>query len=122
MRSEYGEVMMTAFVDSGNKLREPISGGRVIICGEERLASLLPPYQRSVLRSSAACGAAEKLCRLGSGFRLIPYRTVDRAGGLLLAFKPDEVYVNGKKKEGIWAAMSPAEISVCGCDALIGED
>ncbi|MBP5167366.1 MAG: sigma-E processing peptidase SpoIIGA [Oscillospiraceae bacterium] len=122
MRSEYGEVKLTAFIDSGNKLREPISGGHVIVSGEKRLEPLLSPRARSVLRSPGDAGAADRLLKLGAGYRLIPYRTVGSESGLLLAFKPDEVIINGKKKEGIWAAMSPAEINMCGCDALIGEE
>jgi sigma-E processing peptidase SpoIIGA len=122
IRSQYGEVSLTAFIDSGNKLREPISGGHVIIAGKERLVPLLPPQAQNVLRSAGDRGAADMLPELGAGYRLVPYRTVDGKGGLLLAFRPGGVYIDGKKKEGIWAAMSPAEISMCGCDALIGEE
>lgn len=123
IRTKAGEVKLKAFKDTGNRLREPISGGEVIVSGEESLAPLFAEQTQKLLRDSRGKSASQRLLELGAGFRLIPYRTVDTKEGLLLAFRPDEVIVDGKRREGVWAAISPTEISVGGdCSALIGGD
>ena len=54
------------------------------------------------------------------GFRLLPYRTLD-GGGLLLAFRPEQVYVNGERRPEYWAALSPGPLRAGeDCEALIG--
>lgn len=104
------EKELTALRDTGNRLREPVSGGPVLVAHEAELYELLPEDKRRVFEETAGLSPTERYLRLGSGFRLVPYRAVGVKGGLLLAFKPEAVYVKGRKKEGLWAALSPTEI------------
>ena len=54
-------------------------------------------------------------------FQLIPYSAVGVSGGMLLAFKPDEIIVDGKKRTGMLLALSPNSVSESGTySALIG--
>lgn len=98
------EVTLTAMVDSGNLLRDPITGLPVIVCARRAVAPLLPP------------GAAEGLA---PGMRLISVRTV--AGTSLMAvFRPQEALVRGA---GPWrpvkALVGVAPQGYSGCQALV---
>ena len=115
-------VCLDAFVDTGNFLKEPISGGSVILAGEETLLPLLAEKQQSALKKSAGLAPYERLLYLGSGFRLVPCRTLS-GGSLLLAFRPKAVFVDGVRFRNVWVAMVPDSFSPGdGCNALIGQE
>ncbi len=101
---------LTALVDTGNRLREPVSGGPVLVAGEAELLPLLSEESRRLYRETEGLPASERFLRLGGGFRLVPYGAVGVKSGLLLAFKPEAVYAEGRRKENLWAALSPTEI------------
>ena len=114
-------VELLALRDTGNRLREPVSGDPALIAEEAVLLPLLEPETRRRLERSAGLSAPERLSLLGPGFRLLPYRTLD-GGGLLLAFRPEKVYADGELCPGLWAALSPAPLGTGeGCTALLGE-
>ncbi len=87
---------LTALVDSGNGLREPISGKGVQVVEWSALPSCLPEGI-----TQAACAApAEHLAKLSvvwpeGRLRLLPCRTVQQAEGFLLAFTAQRVKVDG---------------------------
>ena len=65
----------------------------------------------------------EELAALDGGtrFRLIPYSAVGVTGGMLLAFRPDEIVVDGRNKTGMLLALSPNSVSDGGAyTALLG--
>ena len=114
------QVELRALRDTGNRLREPISGEGTVIADEAALLPLLKPEQRLSLARSAGKPAAERLLSLGPGFRLLPYRTLD-GGGLLLAFRPERVYMDGVCRCDLWAALAPGPLAPgSGCSAIIG--
>lgn len=109
---------LTALVDSGNTLRDPITGAGVVVAQGERLASLLPP--EADFRNP--CQALPALKEPGR-FRLLPYRSVGVEQGLLLAVRADRVHVNGRDLGSRLVALSPTPISDGGgYDALIFEE
>lgn len=113
-------VDLTALRDTGNRLREPLSGAPALIAEEAELLPLLEPELQERLRATAGFPAPERLPLLGPGFRLLPYRTLD-GGGFLLAFRPEQVYVDGVPCPGMWAALSPGPLRPGdGCAALVG--
>lgn len=115
-------VELTALRDTGNRLREPVSGDPALIAEEGVLLPLLEPEVQARLTATAGLSAPERLTILGSGFRLLPYRTLE-GSGLLLAFRPELVYVDGTICPGIWAALSPGPLRPGdGCAALLGGD
>lgn len=123
LKTKYGQVSFTALKDTGNRLREPVSGAPVIIVSEEELMPLLSDSDKANMYDTRGMDTAERFLRLRGGFRLIPYQTVGTEGGLLLAFCPEEVYIDGKRKEEMWAAFSPTEIRAGGgCTALVNGD
>lgn len=85
LRREDRSVILPAMLDSGNLLRDPVTGLPVLVVPERALRSLFPD-------TDDLCG----LRSLPPGFRLLNVHTA--AGGALLPlFRPDEcrLYLNG---------------------------
>lgn len=100
------EVSLTALVDSGNTLSDPVSGLPVLVVEGARLAPLLPPEADLV----HPAGCFPQLAPPGR-FRLLPYRAVGVAQGLLLAVRADRVVVDGKESKSCLVALSPTPVS-----------
>ena len=103
--------VLQALIDTGNDLREPLSGLPVVVADYRAVAVLLPQGLKQawcsaperpdeVLRLLAAAGAG------GSGaapppaggmegwlprLRLVPFAAIGRANGMLLGFRADQV-------------------------------
>jgi len=119
-------VKLRALVDTGNCIVDPMTGRPVIVVGVCDAKKLLPKEVRAAVEQVERRGAApvmEELVRIGGPvrFMLIPYSAVGVSGGVLLAFRPDEVTVNGDAKPGMILALSPNCVSDNGTySALIG--
>lgn len=105
-------VSLLAFRDTGNTLRDPLTGEPVLIVGPET-ARLLTGLSQQKLRSP--------LETMGNhpGLRLIPYHTVTNSG-MLLGMRFSQVKV-GSRQKSVLVAFAPEEINVKGrCTALTG--
>lgn len=114
----------TAFCDTGNALRDPVSGAPVLVVAPGRLDGALPREVRSLLDHGALERPAELLEPMMRAapelrFRLIPYHAVGVAGGLLLAVRSDWTEVAGERYAGLPVAFSPTELGT-GYSALWG--
>ena len=78
----YGDkkLNLTALKDTGNTLRDPITGQRVLVVGGDVAGELIGLTREQLKRPIDSIDAV-------SGLRLIPYHTVDRSNGFLLAMK-----------------------------------
>ncbi len=115
-------VPLTALLDTGNTLKDPLTGESVLVVDGRIAAQLLPDAGLSTASLADPAGLFASLseqypfCR----FRLIPYRAVGTVSGLLLAVRCE---VSGKsgKPELKLVAFSPTPVSQTGeFDALIG--
>jgi stage II sporulation protein GA (sporulation sigma-E factor processing peptidase) len=91
-------VSIVALRDSGNTLRDPISGEQVlVVSGEvaERLTGLTQDQLRAPLKTL--------MCRPVPGLRLIPYRAVGQAGDMLLAMRFDRVKIGNRTQSAVVA-------------------
>jgi|GEM_PF-203705 len=113
-------VSFRALVDTGNELREPLSGAPVLIAEMDVLAPLVPPGWRSLLihgptefgrpetavprggdhqaqhgPAEAEAGAEAVESWWASRIRLVPYRAVGSDRGMLVGFRPDRLLVTG---------------------------
>lgn len=118
------ETAFTAFCDTGNSLRDPVSGQPVLVVSPGRLDGVLPREVRSLLASPAPERPAELLEPLLRAapdlrFRLIPYHAVGVDGGLLLAVRSDWTEVAGERYAGLPVALSPTDLGT-GYSALWG--
>lgn len=109
------ERVVPAFLDTGNRLREPFSGQPVIVIDYRSLEGLLPePLYRSLADADREPWSAMDQLRdpaLLCSFALIPCRGIDCRSEILLGFKPDEVafFENGRKQRldaGVFLALT----------------
>ena len=117
-------VELTALVDTGNTLTDPVSGRGVMVAEGEAARALFPRDHRPDRQDfTDPAGAVE---RLGTGvwrgrFRLLPYRAVGVNRGLLLAVRADSLELDGSEKGPVLVALSPTPVSDGGgYRALIG--
>lgn len=111
-------VTLTALLDTGNTLTDPVDNRPVVVAEGACCAALLPvelPLDRPV----------EALELLGEqnikGWRLLPYRAVGVECGLLLAVKAESVTVGKQNCGSLLVALSPTPVSDGGAyRALIG--
>lgn len=112
---EGNTVHLTALRDTGNSLRDPITGEQVLIISAdaaEKLTGLNSRQLRSPLETLSR--------QMVPGLRLIPYRAVGQSGGMLLAMRFQDVTV-GKRRAAAVVAFAPDRIgSNEGYQALTG--
>lgn len=117
-------VSLTALVDTGNTLTDPLTGRPVMVAEARYLAPLLPPgvtLEEHDLKNPVA--ALERVAAAGESrrFRLLPYQAVGVACGMLLALRLDRAQVGAQDYGGILVALSPNRVSDGGgYGALIG--
>lgn len=110
-------VSVRALRDTGNTLRDPVSGQTVLVASAGVLAGLLPQVQatEAQLRQPAGLVGAYPECR----FHLVPYRSVGTEHGLLLALRCR--VSRGRRGQTMLVAFSPTAVSADGSfDALWG--
>lgn len=92
------QVTVTALRDTGNTLRDPITGEQVLILSAQ-VASKLTGLTREQLGSPLETMAKRPL----PGLRVIPYRTVGQSGGMLLGMRFSDCVIDGKRRSAIVA-------------------
>ncbi|MCC8122566.1 MAG: sigma-E processing peptidase SpoIIGA [Oscillospiraceae bacterium] len=117
-------VALTALVDTGNTLTDPVTGRPVMVAEGEKLASLFPageaPSSDALRHPVEAMGALDGTQWQGR-CRLLPYQAVGVECGLLLALRMDQVKVGKEEYGGILVALSPTRLTDGGgYSALIG--
>ena len=94
---------LTALIDTGNTLRDPVTGASVLVVGADVAGKL--GISREILHDPVTAIAAGKL----PGARLIPYRAVGKTGALLPAVRLEEVRLGGQVISPI-VAFAPEDI------------
>lgn len=97
------KLRLTALVDTGNTLRDPITGASVLVAGVDVAQKLGIP--RSIIEDPIS-GFTEL-----SGARLIPYRAVGCPQGMLLAIRCEQVILNGQRISPI-VAFAPERLGM----------
>jgi len=105
---QYGNrcIQLTALRDTGNTLRDPITGRPVLIVSAE-IADMLIGLSKEQL-----CSPVDAIGCL-PGMRLIPYKTVGQEGGFLLAMKLPKVRI-GTWKGSALVAFAPIVLNAEG--------
>ena len=114
------EKNLEALVDTGNTLREPVSGSPVIIVHYLELLSLLEGL--SVLPEKSpeeklACLTRDLSMCVDAGIYVVPYRSLGKEGGYLPGFRPDEVVISvGRdcrllKRNQVVICLTPQKVS-----------
>lgn len=103
---------VTALYDTGNTLKDPLTGKQVILVGPEVARALLGLDESQLMDPLGAVG-----CR--SGLRLIPYRSIGQPNGMLLGSKMDEIYIDGVRRDAV-VAFLPQSLGNGMYEALAG--
>lgn len=108
------EIELTALVDTGNTLTDPVTGREIPVAEGAAVRSLFPV---------GCCPGPEDLrdpvagmARLNTGawsgrYRLVPYRAVGIDRGFLLAVKLDRMLMESVARERVLVALSPTPVS-----------
>ena len=90
-------VVVTALIDTGNQLRDPLSDRPVVIVEDRALTGVLPEQVMSFCQIAADGGNTELPEGMdpywSSRFRLIPFSAIGTVSGMLVGFRPDSVEV-----------------------------
>lgn len=102
----YGDrcLKLTALQDTGNTLRDPVTGGPVLVLdgvSAQKLTGLSPSQLRHPVESVGTI----------PGLRLIPYRAVGTQGGMLLGMHLQQVRI-GSWQGGHIVAFAPEKLSL----------
>lgn len=112
LRKDGKTMHLTALCDTGNALKDPITGERVLIVGADVAEQLLG-------LSSHELSAPLEAIMNRPGLRLIPYRSVGSNRGMLLAARMDSVIIGGERG-GNLVAFAPQAFKSEGFEALTG--
>ena len=94
---------LMALMDTGNTLRDPVSGAAVLVAGMDVAQQLDIP--RAFVENPIAGVCAPGL----SGARLIPYRSVGCESGMLLAIRCEQVKIGGRPVSSV-VAFTPERL------------
>lgn len=101
------ETEFMALVDTGNHLRDPVSGAAVLLASPHALSPLFPGREELLYTEAVELlELSQSIDELRGRFCLIPYTSVG-GSGLLCGFRADSAEVDGNKRE-IRAAISAA--------------
>lgn len=103
-------VEVVGLLDTGNQLREPLSGWPVVVLEAEAAAPLFPESLRPLVEQMAAgdLGAAERLQRhpeWAGRWRMIPFSSLGARHGMMLGFRPDRVQLTYGRHRATTAAV-----------------
>ena len=113
---------ISALYDTGNTLKDPLSGCPVLVADWTLLRDSCPDLK---IKSADLTAPEQLLERLHHAYpqlhpRLLPYKTVSNAGGMLLAVTPEKILIQGRG-ERMLIAFSPVTVSDGGgYQALLG--
>jgi len=94
---------LVALADTGNTLKDPITGAQVLVVNPQVAKNLLQLTQKQLLNPIETIQSAKL-----PGLRLIPYRSVGNPNGLMLGIRMDRVIINGQSVGNV-IAFSPEE-------------
>ena len=100
---------VTALIDSGNCLYDPVTGAEIVVISPGALRPLLPESAAllEIADPVELVTAAGESPELAGRMRLIPFSALGGTG-LLPVFRPDSVRVDGEERTGLLAAISAA--------------
>ncbi len=104
--------ILRGFCDSGNLLRDPISGKPCIVADKSSLSGL---FSSDILKCSAE-DAHSLSAKYTSRIRLIPAKTATGTG-MLMAVRLDAIYLNERQVDALLALSELGEND--GCQALV---
>lgn len=91
---------LRALIDTGNSLKDPITGNPVVVVDMEYILDLIPSEIMDIVKNKKDLSYitdSEIVKRL----RIIPYSALGVENGILMGYKVDFIYVYNKKNVGV---------------------
>lgn len=104
IRHKEKRVQMMALIDTGNTLKDPVTGCAVLVVDAGAAMELLRMDQRELQHPIETISRGNY-----PGLRLIPYCAVGQPSGMLLGLRVEELRINGKESNQI-VAFAPHPI------------
>ena len=110
IRVEHGDrqSVFQALLDTGNVLHDPVSGAKVLIASPRALVGILgdntPLFE--TLGPVQLQELSQQIPELAGRLRLLPFSAVG-GEGLLPAFRPDRLFIEGQERRDYLIAISP---------------
>ncbi|HHZ05671.1 MAG TPA: sigma-E processing peptidase SpoIIGA [Clostridiales bacterium] len=106
-------------VDTGNTLTEPFSTSPVIVADRRSIESVIPAEVLEYMTARVTSNTLKNNSSNSKNIRLIPYNSVG-GEGLLPAFVPQEIYINGEPYDGkVFIAICPDSRITGECKAIV---
>ncbi len=100
------EASFMVLLDSGNSLCDPASGKPILVACPHAVKKLFPGLEEALsLQAPQLLALSSQFPLLQHRFRLIPYRALGSTG-MLAAFRPDSVRIDGKSRPDLLIALS----------------
>ena len=111
-------------IDTGNLLKEPITGMPVMVVEQEKMANLIPEIVQNaekIIEGKIEDISEKHITKL----RVIPFCSLGKQNGMLLGIKPDKITIKfeeeEKQEEKVMIGLYPKELTKNGAyHALIG--
>ena len=113
---------LTAFVDTGNSLIDPLTLAPVVLVEVSALVGVLPQALIDAVKAGDSA-ALELLCRRYAKLkcRLIPFHSIEKSGGIIFAVRPDWIrLVSGGQYENVLLGLCAVTLGE-GYQALLPE-
>ena len=115
IRHKEKKIQMMALIDTGNTLKDPVTGCGVLVADTRAAYALLQLDQTDLQHPIETVSRGKH-----PGLRLIPYCAVGQPSGMLLALRVEELRINGRESNQI-VAFAPNPIGQgSGYEALTG--
>jgi len=109
------KVTLTALVDTGNMLKDPLTQTPVVVAQFDRLQPIFSKSFREIYErmhdSPENIILSNEGGEMTSRLRIIPFSSLGTAQGLLLGFKPDSVIIDRRVTENIIIGISDGILS-----------
>lgn len=93
------EVQSISMIDSGNLLKEPISGNPVVVVETEILQNIVPEQILKNIQGIIEGKTDEIPVEYASKLRIIPFTSLGMPNGMMLGLKADKITVNHDDEE-----------------------
>lgn len=90
---------LRAMIDTGNLLKDPLSGNPVVVVEKQELVDVVPIKILEITEKIVAGQYDENLNKYASKFRVIPFTSLGKENGLLLGLKIDNLHFEYDEQE-----------------------
>lgn len=105
------KITLTCLRDSGDELTDSANNQPILLTEKKYISGIIARNEDELIDALDPVASINRLAAGGTKARLIPYRSVGTAQGLLLAIKADKICIDQNVYKGALIALSPTPVS-----------